>query len=59
MERHTIEIDLDGTTQISVAGVKGKRCKDVTAQIERALGRTVKDTPTGEMAQSETIKVGN
>jgi hypothetical protein len=58
MEQHILEIDADGTTQITVQGVKGKRCKDVTAQIEKALGRTVSDTPTGEMTQASEVKAG-
>jgi len=56
-EEHIIEIDIDGTVKITVNGVTGKACKDATAQIEKALGKVTKDTPTSDMYKKEQIKV--
>ncbi len=53
MEEMTINIGPDGEVQITVKGVKGKSCKDVTKQIEAALGKVTKDTPTPDMWQTE------
>ena len=58
-ETITVEIDLDGSSTVSVAGVKGKKCKDITRQVEAALGKVTADTPTQEMAQRETVKAAN
>ena len=58
-ETITVEIELDGSSTVSVAGVKGKKCKDTTRQVEAALGKVTADTPTGEMTQRETVKAGN
>lgn len=49
MEIQTCEISPDGDVVITVRGVRGKACKDATAQIEKALGKVTSDTPTGEM----------
>ena len=57
MEEHIIVIDPDGTTQITVNGVTGKACKDATAQIEKALGTVIKDTPTPDMYKKEKVKI--
>lgn len=34
---------------IAVDGVKGSLCADLTRTVERALGKTINDTPTHEM----------
>jgi len=39
---------------ISVKGVKGKSCKDITKELEKALGKSGKSTPTPEYYQSST-----
>jgi len=44
----TIDIPLHGEISVSVAGVKGKSCKDVTKALEAALGTTTKDELTRE-----------
>jgi hypothetical protein len=49
MERHILEIAENGDVTITVQGVKGRRCKDATREIEQALGTTVSSTPTKEM----------
>lgn len=51
MEQITIIINPDGGAEISVACVKGKTCKDITAAIEKALGKTTSDVPTAEMKE--------
>jgi hypothetical protein len=50
-EKMIIEIDETGTVQLTVKGVKGKACKNVSKQIEEALGRTTKSVPTNEMKE--------
>lgn len=37
---------------VTVNGIKGKSCKDATRELEKALGKVTKDTPTKEMTQS-------
>lgn len=54
MEQVTIVIGKDGATEVSVQCVAGKRCSDVSKEIERALGSKVKDVPTADMAKQET-----
>ncbi len=46
MEQITIEIDAAGNPRISVKGVKGKSCKALTAELEKALGKTGADKTT-------------
>lgn len=46
-----IEIDLEGSVQLTVKGVKGKACKKVSEQIEKALGKTISSKPTNEMTE--------
>lgn len=43
----------DGTTETKVEGVKGKSCKDVTAFIEKGLGKKISDKLTPEFYQKE------
>jgi hypothetical protein len=42
------------TPVITVVGCKGPSCKLETADLERALGKKTKDTPTREMTQHGT-----
>jgi len=51
-EKLIITIRPDGGTTIKVTGVKGKGCKDLTKDIESALGKVVSDKPTQEMGES-------
>jgi hypothetical protein len=39
----------DGVPTIMVQGCKGKTCKDITRELEKALGDTKDSKPTGEM----------
>lgn len=52
-EEITITIRPEGETEVSVAGVKGKGCQQLTAALEKALGAVISDTPTPEMTQRE------
>lgn len=52
-----IDVDADGNTVVRVEGVKGSSCKDLTKQIEAALGKTVKDDKTPEFYQKATVTV--
>ena len=58
-ETITVEIEADGSSTVSVSGVRGKRCKDITAQVEKALGKVTADNPTQEMHQSERVKASS
>ena len=53
MAKEVILVDFDenGSPTISVEGVKGKACKDFTAQLEKALGSVTSDAHTAEYAQ--------
>ena len=55
MEQIDLEIDQTGTVIIRVSGIKGGRCKDVTALIEKNLGKVTADSPTDEMNE-EPVK---
>lgn len=59
MEELLIQVNPDGSIQITVKGIKGRACKDVTRQIERALGHVVSDKPTSEMHETEVKRVLN
>jgi len=52
-----IEIEVvvgeDGEVTLHVKGVKGKTCTDLTADVEKALGRVTKWTATGEARQAQ------
>lgn len=60
----TVSIGADGTVEIAVNGVKGKKCMDFTKWLEEELGIVTQRTHTSEYYQSEvkeneTIKVGS
>lgn len=48
MEEVFMDFDDDDNPVISVKGVKGRGCKDLTADLERKLGTVVKETKTKE-----------
>lgn len=50
-EQIIIEVDTTGAAKVEVKGHAGPGCKELTAQIERALGETAKDTKTNEYHQ--------
>jgi hypothetical protein len=49
MQEIVITVPLDGDVTIEVNGVKGGGCKELTKNIEKALGTVVSDKPTKEM----------
>lgn len=58
---HKIIIDLDGNVStVSVEGVKGSACTDLTRQIEEGLGKVQSDEPTPEMYEQATegVQIG-
>lgn len=59
MEEHTIEINPQGQTTITVKGVKGKSCQDVTRKLEEALGQTASDQRTSEFYEQPLVKSKN
>jgi hypothetical protein len=54
-----ITVSPSGETKIEVQGIKGRSCKDVTRELEAALGETVRSTPTKEMyaREDETVRI--
>ena len=47
-QKITVTIDTDGSVRIAVSGCAGPGCKQLTADLERALGAVVKDETTPE-----------
>lgn len=65
-ERHEIEIEItpEGEVKLTVKGVSGQSCVDLTKGIEEALGIVVDRQKTSEYYQDEavvedTVKVGD
>jgi len=56
METVTIDIDATGNTTVSVSGVSGGRCKDVTREVEKALGQKTADKLTAEFHKREEVR---
>ena len=54
-EKHEIliTVDTDGKTEIAVNGVKGKKCSDITKDIEQALGNATSSKKTTDYYQPE------
>lgn len=59
MKTITITVGASGETTIKTEGFSGSSCKDATAAIEKALGKTVSDTPTGEMRNGQSVQTAN
>jgi len=59
MEQITIVIGADGATEVSVQCVAGKKCSDVSAAIEKALGTKVGDVATEDMRKQEVKSVSH
>lgn len=54
---HTISVKADGgDVKVSVDGVKGGSCKDLTRKLEESLGMVGSSEPTSEMYQAEGAK---
>lgn len=52
MEQIIIEFSPDGTSQVSVNGVPGERCRELTAGLEAAIGAVTEVEPTPEMYEA-------
>lgn len=54
---HRIKISVSkaGQAKVSVEGVAGETCKDVSRAIENALGKTISDEHTAEYQESPEI----
>jgi hypothetical protein len=48
-----VTVDKEGNAEIAVNGVSGKSCKEITANLEKALGTVISDKPTSEMFEQE------
>jgi len=49
MQKIKLVIPLKGNPTLTTEGFSGPACKEATRDLERALGKVVKDTPTTEM----------
>jgi hypothetical protein len=47
-EKITVEISPTGETKVSVTGVRGKRCLQLTEELEKELGQMTESKLTGE-----------
>ena len=48
MQEITVTVKPDGSTEVSVRGVKGKGCEALTRTLEQALGQTTAKKHTGD-----------
>jgi hypothetical protein len=55
-QKHEIQIDIDdnGNVSFQVKGVKGKKCLEITKELEAALGIVKTQEKTAEFYQTET-----
>ena len=55
MAKPTIKVTVnrEGDATVSVDGVKGTKCKDLTAQIEKAIGATTSTALTDDYSKRE------
>jgi len=53
MEYIDVFIHPDGTVELQVKGVKGKKCLDLTKNLEQALGEVKERKLTNEYYQTE------
>jgi len=59
MQSIKVRIKPDGTSVVEVNGVTGPSCKDLTRNLENALGSVTSDEPTREMyekSQEQTVE---
>lgn len=59
MQKITVVIDNNGDPTISVNGIKGRSCKDVTKALEKALGAVSKSTETQEAYEQQPLVARN
>lgn len=54
-EKIIVDFDENGNPTVSVEGVKGRSCKDLTAALEKALGKVTSDKTTAEYTQQPSL----
>lgn len=55
---HTVTVAVDGAdVKVSVDGVVGPSCKDITKKLEESLGKVSSSEPTSEAFQMETAQM--
>lgn len=59
MDKVIVEIDPQAKVTVSVEGVAGPGCHDVSRAIEAAMGRTTEDVQTSEFYQEEGARARN
>lgn len=52
MKKITVTFGTDGSSKIAVSGFQGKACLAATKEIEEAIGKVGKRTPTREMGSA-------
>ena len=50
-----VEIAADGTPTVSVSGVAGASCEQLTKDLEKALGTTTENKRTGDFYEIEGV----
>lgn len=53
LEEIFLDFDSNANPVITVKGVRGKACKALTADIEKALGKSINEEHTREYTQTE------
>ena len=55
-----VTVNTDAGVTVTVNGVTGKRCKEITAQLEKALGKTTKSKLTADYykQKQQRLKIG-
>jgi hypothetical protein len=48
-----VDFDAEDDPVVTVKGVKGRACKDLTRSLEKALGTVISDKPTPEMREED------
>lgn len=59
MQEVFLDFDKDDNPVVSVKGVKGRTCKDLTAGLERKLGTTISTETTPEFNEREVARVND
>lgn len=57
MKEVIVNINKQGNSTVSVNGVKGSECKDLTRVLEAELGAVSETKPTSEMYETEHERV--
>jgi hypothetical protein len=58
MPKYTIDIDIrpDGSIGFGVKGVKGRKCQELTKELEEALGDVISTEKTAEFYVEEVVE---